>query len=533
MASQHDEQQQKQNQKPPPLANATSTTTTTISSTTSSSRRQIHHNHLRPNTELTEEERAEKRKLKKLLRRQTRRRSLVIRLQQAVARHDTPVETKTRKELEEFMKLEEQFELKTQPVLRNGPSTCVAVAVGALVEQEQTNGSNTSTNSRASMLLSEESQQSRHQEAQARFEIEALYQRFYTTLKKQQPQQEEQVKQQQPQTQASKKTKLKATDTTATSTPTTTTTTTATLTKAEQTAEARLLLKNMTQGTQTTCMFENHTALMGYLRQKWQERACLAISSLAKLDVHRWQMAVSSSGSNDNGGTTIVEQSSTDHVAAAATNEVKQRMWHRLTSNNDNNNSIRSICSIGCGPGCDAAGLIKFLEKFTAWNPTMNTTTLTLLDRVIFLDWTMDKWDFFLRPLQTILQGHQFIQSADLGHCDVLQSLSAESNAIARKLLLQNNKDNSERCDVDLFVTSYLLTETRGKWYDFYRDVIQMAKPGALFLFAEPKAWQLHTLIQQKKELMDFVWLDSSMHSPMLQALEGRVGPAVLLGMKR
>jgi hypothetical protein len=32
---------------------------------------------------------------------------------------------------------------------------------------------------------------------------------------------------------------------------------------------------------------------------------------------------------------------------------------------------------------------------------------------------------------------------------------------------------------------------------------------------------------------MDFVWLDSSMHQPELQLLEGRVGPAVLLGIKR
>ena len=37
----------------------------------------------------------------------------------------------------------------------------------------------------------------------------------------------------------------------------------------------------------------------------------------------------------------------------------------------------------------------------------------------------------------------------------------------------------------------------------------------------------------ESPQIMDFVWLDSSMHSPMLQALEGRVGPAVLLGMKR
>ena len=164
-----------------------------------------------------------------------------------------------------------------------------------------------------------------------------------------------------------------------------------------------------------------------------------------------------------------------------------------------------------------------------------NKARTTLVDRIVFLDWTMDRWEFFLQPLTTILQEHHFIQSADLGHCDVLQPLSAEANATAHNLLMRCNSEGEKCCDIDLFVTSYLLTETRGKWHAFYRDVIQMAKPGALFLFAEPKAWQLHTLIEQMKanNTMDFVWLDSSMHSPILQALEGRVGPAVLLGMKR
>ena len=151
------------------------------------------------------------------------------------------------------------------------------------------------------------------------------------------------------------------------------------------------------------------------------------------------------------------------------------------------------------------------------------------MDRIVFLDWTMDRWSYFLQPLQEILKANSFVKSVHLGFCDVLQSLSAESIAVTRQLLVTS----ADVSDIDIFATSYLLTETRGKWHAFYRDIIQIAKPGALFLFAEPKAWQLHTLMEQMKTTMHFVWLDSSMHSPVLQALEGRVGPAVLLGMKR
>ena len=55
------------------------------------------------------------------------------------------------------------------------------------------------------------------------------------------------------------------------------------LEKIEQTEKARHLLKNMTKGTQSKSMFQDVTALRGYVRQKFHRRARLIVDSLGKL----------------------------------------------------------------------------------------------------------------------------------------------------------------------------------------------------------------------------------------------------------
>jgi hypothetical protein len=62
---------------------------------------------------------------------------------------------------------------------------------------------------------------------------------------------------------------------------------------------------------------------------------------------------------------------------------------------------------------------------------------------------------------------------------------------------------------------------------------VRRTDPGTLFIFSDPTAWQLHLFMERSSYCMDFCWLDSSMYRPELQALEGRVGPAVLVGIKR
>ena len=113
-------------------------------------------------------------------------------------------------------------------------------------------------------------------------------------------------------------------------------------------------------------------------------------------------------------------------------------------------------------------------------------------------------------------------------------------------------KNHHSSLNVDLILVSYLLSETRGKWHAFFDDVVDLVPVGTLFLFTDPTAWQMHSFREryeffsndkngsttnggvdchgEKQRRMNFVWLDSSIYRPEMQKLEGRNGPAVLLG---
>lgn len=417
--------------------------------------------HLRPNHDLSLQEKSQKHDLKRLLKRQMRRKKLETRLQQSIIRKDAATEDFSRKELKQFLDDEERESLKTVSLL--APTKCLISEIHCEISQQEI--------------------ESHQQDSKARLDVEFFYQRYYAILGKREREE---------------KNRLRASAATCAPTNIDWNLDAATL-RVKQTAEARVLLQNMTKGRQQIHMFENHTALMGYVRQKFQERASLAISSLTKLDPRRYHPQV----------------------------ELQQKFWNQLLK-------VRSICSIGCGPGCDAVGNIKFLEHFAG---AMSKNTV--VDRIVFLDWTMEKWRFFLQPLiDELLVPEGFTATADVAFCDVLKPLSDSSNAWAKKLLLENPHDRGDKASqvesssIDLFVTSYLLTETRGKWRAFYQETVAMAKPGSLFLHAEPTAWQLLTLIEKTQTIIQWAWLDSSMYSPILQAIEGRAGPAVLLGMK-
>jgi hypothetical protein len=75
--------------------------------------------------------------------------------------------------------------------------------------------------------------------------------------------------------------------------------------------------------------------------------------------------------------------------------------------------------------------------------------------------------------------------------------------------------------------------------------VVQQSIPGTAFLLTDPTAWQLHAFRRRYEfstlkerhsnkphRQFHFVWLDSSMDRPELQVLEGRIGPAILMGIK-
>uniref|UniRef100_A0A8J9S4A1 Uncharacterized protein n=1 Tax=Phaeodactylum tricornutum TaxID=2850 RepID=A0A8J9S4A1_PHATR len=260
--------------------------------------------------------------------------------------------------------------------------------------------------------------------------------------------------------------------------------------------ESKTLLQNMTKGTQERVMFQNYAALRGYTRLKFNERAVLVADSLARVE-------------------SLAKFSQSD-VETSREQTVAGRLWEKL-------HQIRSLCSIGCGPGCDAVGVAVFLSKL---KPRRN------LERAVLFDWAMPDWSRIVHPLESLLLP-LYIDSLETDSCNVLVDWSNEENEAARRLASDSRARSDQEISVDLFVTSYLLSETRERWHSFYDTLTDRAPAGTLFLFAEPTAWQLHTVIERCEKKMDFVWLDSSMHQPELQLLEGRVGPAVLLGIKR
>jgi hypothetical protein len=290
--------------------------------------------------------------------------------------------------------------------------------------------------------------------------------------------------------------------------------------KVLQTEQARTLLMNMTKGSQTESMFENEAALRGYTRQKFIERAMLMVTALTKLE--------------------SLPESSQDRG-------IHERIRDKLRS-------VRSLASVGCGPGCDAVGVAAWLSSIHRQSSpfesgmAMTTKQRPVLDYAVLLDYAVQHWDRILTPLVEVVVP-EIIGDMVTASCDVRSALTAESsnNAVAAQLLSPRREEavdgtgndndtedsNSQRLKVDLVVTSYLLSETRGQWHAFFDDLVRRTDPGTLFIFSDPTAWQLHLFMERSSYCMDFCWLDSSMHRPELQALEGRVGPAVLVGIKR
>ena len=251
--------------------------------------------------------------------------------------------------------------------------------------------------------------------------------------------------------------------------------------KHAQTNVAVTLLRHMTKGTQDKNMFDNEDALWGYARQKFQERAMLVYTSFAILDP-------------------------TEQPTELAQEECTRRKhaWEALTS-------VKSICSVGCGPGCDAAGVLAFLHQFSADSK---------LTSMLLLDFAMDKWQTVLTLLEPILKP-SLVETMECTSGDITKPLTDDANSTLRT-----------QQDVDLYLFSYILTETRGKWEEFLKELVATANSNTLFFFAEPTPWQLHQLRKMLPSLQ-YIWVDSSMNqSTTLQAMDGRLGPGILLARK-
>ena len=268
--------------------------------------------------------------------------------------------------------------------------------------------------------------------------------------------------------------------------------------KMEQIEKSRLLLWNMTKGTQSKCMFQDITALRGYARKKFHGRATLIIKSLGKLSPTSMENAAAS--------LTVQQQQELEEQR-----EIMTICWEKLRN-------IERVCSLGCGPGNDAVGMVSFLRHFFKCKDPVK--------HVFMLDYYIQEWkNAILDDLIHILLP-EFANKINCKSCDVTNPM--------------DNDTTEQYVHSDIFLFSYLLTETRNNWDHFIVQLVGLARVGALFYFAEPSPWQLHRLIRMSTDgrlysakpdidysplkRLRFVWVDSSMHLPKMQQLDGRNG---------
>ena len=317
--------------------------------------------------------------------------------------------------------------------------------------------------------------------------------------------------------------------------------------KERRLEESQRLLQSMSKGTQTLSEFRNPEALRGYTRQKFMERANLVVRSLRRLQ----RRAVPQQHPSELNLSTT--SSSTD---------IHQSMLERLWQ-------VRSVCSVGCGPGGETVGVVAFLQshqpRAAAAGHSEQDESL-VLDRILFCDWALSDWSPMLESVREYLVEQQrIVGQVNMATCDVRVSLrdSARSTAEVPSTHGSDNlQSESAGSTVDigllqaltfssisssnsylprhqLVVVSFLLSETRGQWHVFFDDLVDMSPTGTLFLLTDPTAWQLHLFRQryeffdrlQPRRRMEFCWLDSSMYRPELQVLPARLSSAVLLAM--
>ena len=265
-------------------------------------------------------------------------------------------------------------------------------------------------------------------------------------------------------------------------------------TKAEHHTKAKQMCRAMTKGEQKESMFCDDAALWGYTRQKYVERARLIYQSFLKL--HPEATAPP--------GTTLPEKQF----------NLKARIWKALLS-------IEHVASIGCGPGSDVAGVLA-LRKCICMESESKTEYIS--PSVALLDYVIDQWKATILDIVLPIVAKEGLADLERIACDRTDVTHVSGNGAT----IQNERQGNT-----LFITSYLLSEQRDKWHDYYSSLAKNAKRGDIFYFCEPKPWQLHLLIRLTKEWLDFLWVDSSMFYSELQATDMRAGPAVLVAIKQ
>ena len=185
----------------------------------------------------------------------------------------------------------------------------------------------------------------------------------------------------------------------------------------------------------------------------------------------------------------------------------------------------------------------------------------------------MEQWKrLVLDELTNLLNSEYTPEKIYMGQCDVryplllkeqhtaqdkieespLLSTGNDQAAMSINAFAQSNDGKMSSGSNRLILVSYLLTETRHKWKEFFHDLLsllvqhqngrhvvtsgQKSTPSppsstTLVLLTEPTAWQLHDFLNMFGEefILSHTWLDSSRDLPHLQGLEARMGPAAVL----
>ena len=499
-----------------PVSSSTSTAASTSTSTMSQPKQ-------RPNSELTEEEKKAKRRLKKRVKVQSRIDSLRKKIRHAQGRKDKCAEVNARKGLEALL-IKEKDIVKEMNLDESGnvatTATTTTTANVTVTGEDRNQGDafpSPETHAASPLALASRSCYSTQMQIVKNKASPLILQ--YSNVLFQCPAAKDAI--------AGEKSAKEA-----------------------QNSNAIKLLKHMTKGTQELDMFQDEAALWGYTRLKFYERALLLCCSLGRI---RIRMRSSSDDDKHNseeidvhviGDERLLKVDARASVASNVPqiqdnvileqNRILEKVWNVILKN-----GIRKACSIGCGPGNDAVGLLSFLQMELG-------TKEEILDEILLVDWSINEWkSTVLDPLTEILVAKNTVRSEGIKctFCDVTKDLGDDRNGALKKHLCLSEHEHGgcdrdldgvkEQADYDIYLTSYLLTETKGKWEPFFRSLIEISRENTIFYFAEPIPWQLHRFMEIFHYALDFVWIDSSMDHPMLQGAQQRAGPACVLAIKR
>ena len=112
-------------------------------------------------------------------------------------------------------------------------------------------------------------------------------------------------------------------------------------------------------------------------------------------------------------------------------------------------------------------------------------------------DYAASAWEPWVRLVDDQLLGGGRLS---LRACDVAEALERQAAALDEPM-----------GRAGLYLISYVLTETRGRWEGFVAALFERAAPGALFLCAEPTDWQLKRLVEvlrPERLATSPMWLD-------------------------